>query len=207
MAVRSGRGFLYLIGFLLLVLLILFIVRKPILRALGNYLIYENDLQKTEAMFVLSGSPYDRGREAARLYKEDFAERIVCVGENVPHNFKVLDIQIIESELTKLQLIKSGVSDESITVLPKGTSTLEESDHILQYCRENGFAKVMVVSSKFHTRRIKQVFKKKFSRNGIEVVIRGAPSSEFNEQTWWENEYGLLFVNNEYVKQLYYLFK
>ena len=191
----------------MVMLLILFIVRKPILRGLGNYLIYENEPQKAEAMFVLSGSPYDRGREAARLFKEDFAESIVCVGENIPHNFKVLDIRLTESELTKLQIIKSGVSEDAITVLPKGTSTLEESDHILHFCKANGFVKIMVVSSKFHTRRIRQVFRKKFAREGIEVVIRGAPSSEFSEKSWWENEYGLLFVNNEYVKQLYYLFK
>jgi len=37
--------------------------------------------------------------------------------------------------------------------------------------------------------------------------VQAAPSSEYDVNAWWNSEQGLLMVNNEYVKTLYYLLK
>ena len=43
-----------------------------------------------------------------------------------------------------------------------------------------------------------------FEKGGIEIILRGAPSSGYKEDNWWAEEAGLLMVNNEYVKLFYY---
>jgi uncharacterized SAM-binding protein YcdF (DUF218 family) len=187
-------------------MVVLFALRFPILRGLGNALVYENDLERSEVLFVLSGSPYDRGSEAARLFGDGWAQRIVCTGGIVPPDFKALGLTYRESDLLRQRLLNLGIPDSLIEVLPEGTSTKEEADVILAYCRDKHIRSAMVVSSKFHTRRIKQVFRRKFKKAGIALCIRGAPSTLYQERAWWKSEQGLLTVNNEYVKMLWYLF-
>lgn len=190
---------------LLAVLLVIF--HGHLLRFAGNLLICEDNMEKVPALFVLSGDPWDRGNEAVRLFKKGFAEKIICTGENVPRLFLIADIQYPESELTKMNILSQGVPSEKVILLNKGTSTKEEAGHILEYCRQNNIKKLAVVSTKFHTRRIRNTFSKKFKEAGMELIIRGAPSSAYSEDRWWQNEDGLIFVNNEYIKIMYYWMK
>ena len=118
-------------------------------------------------------------------------------------NFKLLS----ESEVTKKFIVENGVDSNYVTALIQATSTKEESAVILNYCKQHQLKKAIVVTSKFHLRRVGMVFKELFEENGIEVILRGAPSSAYNEEEWWNYELGLIMVNNEYVKLLYYLIK
>ena len=190
-----------------LLLLLLFIFRVPILRFIGNQLICENKMEKVQAIFVLSGDPWDRGNEAVRLYKQGFAEKIICTGENVPRLFLIAGILYPESELTQMNIIAQGVPAKDVELLCKGTSTKEESDYILESCKHNGIKKLAVVSTKFHTWRIHNTFGKKFKDTGLQLIIHGAPSSAYEENFWWRSEDGMIFVNNEYIKLIYYRLK
>ena len=192
---------------LALLALLLFVFRYPLMRGLGGHLIYTHTPEPVDAIFVLAGSPFDRGTEAARLWHEGLAPLLVCTGETVPHDFQVLGLDYRECDLTRAQLLASGVPDSAIVLLPHGTSTLEEAEAILAYCRIEGIGSCMVVSSKFHTRRIKRFFVNPFRRAEVALLIHGAPATQYEEARWWENEYGLLAVNNEYVKLIYYLLR
>jgi uncharacterized SAM-binding protein YcdF (DUF218 family) len=192
---------------LLGVLVLLFLFRTLLLRSMGEFLIYEDNLKKTTYAFVLSGGPWDRGNEAVRIFKRDFADTLVCTGENIPHDFKALGLNMLESEITEKNMLNQGVPKEQILLVKKGTSTKEEADEILAFCESRNVKSIIVLSTDFHTRRIKQVFKKKFEKEGIEVVVRAAPSSKYDALNWWKSEDGLIALNNEYIKQLYYLVK
>jgi hypothetical protein len=103
--------------------------------------------------------------------------------------------------------VRHGVPDSLAVALDKGTSTWEESGFILEDARANGYDTVMILSSRFHLRRIAYVFRERFRAQGITVVLQGAPNGPFDDERWWDAEEGLLFVNNEYVKLVYYLLK
>ena len=190
-----------------MLLLLLFLFRVPLLRFVGNQLIDEDEVEKTPAVFVLSGDAWDRGNEAIKLYKQGFAEKIICTGENVPRLFLIAGIPYPESELTQLHLLANGIPARDIELLCKGTSTKEEADYILEYCKQRDIKKLAIISTRFHTRRIGNTFRKKFEEAGLELIICGAPSSAYDENEWWKSENGLIFVNNEYIKILYYWMK
>ena len=61
-------------------LLLLILFRNPLLKATGQFLIYESELKKSEVIFVLSGGGFDRGNEAVKLYEAGWARKIVCTG-------------------------------------------------------------------------------------------------------------------------------
>lgn len=199
---------IFLVAVLLAGVLIVSVVfHAPILRLAGNYLIDEDVPEKTPVLFILSGDAWDRGNEAARLYKSGFAGKLICTGGNVPRLFLIAGVSSLESELTQRHLIANGVPSRDIELLCMGTSTKEEADYILSYCKQQHIKKLGIVSSKFHTRRIANTFRKQFEAAGLQLRIYGAPSSAYNENEWWKSENGLIFVNNEYIKILYYRIK
>src|ERR1017187_1934676 len=201
------RKFAIAIFIILLLGASLYAFRTPILRWFATTLIVEDPLQKVDAMFVLSGGGYDRGNEAARIFQSGYANKIICTGGNSFIELKVFKIDTLESDMTAADLKRLSIPDSLIIELRQGTSTKEESGIILNYCRQNQLKKVMVLSSKTHTRRIDEVFRKKFKTAGIELVIRGAPSSRFDEMRWWDCEDGMIVINNEWVKRFYYWWK
>lgn len=192
------------LGVTLGVLVLVGMLHRPLLRAVGHYLIVQDDLQRVEAMFVLSGNSFDRGREAAKLYRAGWAPRVVCLGGETNSALELYGICDLTYETTKRVLIEHQVPRVAIDSLPEGTSTYEEFEAITRYCKGRGLHKVMVVSSLFHTRRIHEFFRMRLAFEGIELVLRGADEEAFDEDAWWQAEPGLLFVNSEYIKLLYY---
>lgn len=186
--------------------LLFFMLKVPILQAMGNNLRSEDEPVKTRYLFVLSGGAYDRGHEAARLYKAGLVDTIVCTGENIQQNLLALGIDINEAQLTDSALVRFGVPQERILLLQKGTSTLQEASVIRDFCLKKGQLRASVLSDKFHTGRAKELIKPVLKKEGIELTMIGSPSSQYNEDRWWESENGLIMVNNEYAKKLYYLF-
>jgi len=183
------------------------VFRRPLMRSIGNFLINEDKLQKVEAIFVLSGGPADRSAEAARILKQGWAARVVCTGSQIPALFEVIGETYDEADLSKMALCEEGVDEEKIDVIHIGSSTREESYAILEYCKSMNIKRLIVVSDKFHTHRIDYAFRSIFEDAGLELILRGAPSSRYDEQKWWAEEAGLLMVNNEYVKLFYYFLK
>jgi uncharacterized SAM-binding protein YcdF (DUF218 family) len=195
-----------LIGFGAL-LFILVVFRIQLLQGIGQFLIKEDTNEPVEVVFVLGGNSYDRGAGAIHLLNQGIAKQAICLGENVPTIFKAINVDLAESEVTQQHMWSLTNDSSSVGVLKVGTSTFEEAEAILNYSKEKGYDTIMVLSDKFHTRRIHRVFKKKFKKEGITVLIVGSPSSIYRESEWWKSEEGLIMVNNEYVKLLYYLLK
>ena len=185
-------------------LILLWSFRISILKGLGNYLDDGDSPVAAQRIFVLGGGSYDRGFKAARLWHQGFAPKIICTGAYISGTVKSLDLTYTEAELSQMRIQSLDVDSSLVIALNIGTSTMEESEMILDYCLLNDWTKVIIVSDIFHTKRIRDVFETKFTKAGIETVIVGAPSSRYNEDEWWKEESGLIMVNNEYIKHLYY---
>lgn len=195
------------LGISLGLLLFLAVFHRPILKGIGQWLIVQDQLSQTEAIFVLSGNSFDRGKEAAALYKSGWSPRIVCLGGETNPALELYGIYQLSYQSTFKVLQNQGIPTSAIDSLPEGTSTFEEFEAIARYCKAHSLHKIMVVSSLFHTRRIDEFFRLRLHFEGIDMVLRGADESAFDEDVWWRAEPGLLFVNSEYIKLFYYWLK
>ncbi len=199
-----GKKWLFL--FLLGCWIIIF--RVPILQSIGNFLIKEDQLSKSDAIFVLGGNIFDRSTHGVYLYQQDYADTILPLGETVEKILIAANVNKPDAILAKEYMMgELNTPANVIKPIIKGTSTKEEADAILNYSIKNNYRKIIVVSDKFHLRRISNTFKAEFDKNGIEVLLSGAPNSSYREDFWWKYEQGLIMVNNEYVKLLYYMVK
>jgi uncharacterized SAM-binding protein YcdF (DUF218 family) len=190
-----------------LILLVFVSLRFAFLGAAGRFLVHEDALQKSEAIFALSGNAEDRGPEAARLFQAGWAPLIVCTGELVPRILTEVGLPVREAELTAKLVRQQGVDSSHILKWYHGTSTWEECLSIAELSKSRGWKRIIIVSSLQHTRRIQRVVDRTLRNQGLVVIVRGAPSSSYEEARWWANEEGLLFVNNEYIKLAYYQLK
>ena len=201
------RRFLITIFSLILLGLLTWVYREPVLRWFATSLIVEDPLQKVDALVVLSGGGYDRGNEAVKILHAGYVNKVICTGGNPVIELRVFNIDTLESDMTVANLKRQGVPDSVIVILRDGTSTKEESELIAQYCKEHQLKKIMILSSKLHTHRVQEVFKTKLKKQGVEVIVRGATNSRFDELKWWQDENGLIAVNNEWIKRFYYWWK
>lgn len=190
-----------------LLIAVVYVARTPILRWFATSLIVEDPLQNVDALVVLSGGGYDRGNEAVKILNAGYAHQVICTGGNPVIELRVFNIDTLEADMTVANLHRQHISDSIIVELRDGTSTKEESGIIVDYCKAHQLKKIMVLSSKLHTHRVQEVFKKTLQKAGVEVVVRGAPSSRFDELRWWDSEDGLIAVNNEWLKRIYYWYK
>ncbi|MCC6599918.1 MAG: YdcF family protein [Crocinitomicaceae bacterium] len=184
---------------------LLFLFRFPLLRGIGCYLVSEDPLESCEAYFVLGGNSFERGIETVKVHQQFPDARIIATGGNIPMQIQAFDTSLTEAALTRHLMVRRGVPDTLITILEHSTSTFEESNEILAYCKKSGYKKITLISSSFHLRRMRWVFSKKFSQNGIKVLFHGASDTSFDKDNWWRNETSLITCNNEYVKLVYYL--
>jgi uncharacterized SAM-binding protein YcdF (DUF218 family) len=205
---RIGEFLMWRLLFTVVVLGILigvaYVFRVPLLRTVSEYLVKEDPHTATDAIYVLGGAPLERGLEGARLLANGVAPVVYCTGELVPTVLVAEGIDRTEGELTRNVAIDAGADPDQVKLIDKGTSTWEESEAIIAHAMEAGFTNITIISTEFHLRRVRRVFRQQAQGTNVQVHVRGAPSLVYDRHRWWESEEGLLMVNNEYMKLLYY---
>ena len=210
MALRTKRKFRragIFLGSVAVFLFVLFLLRFPILKGIGSYLVKVDSVEHVDAIYVLGGAPFSRGDYAAELYHKGVAEHIICTGEEISYLLQVKDINESYASLTRSMMLKSGVDSSAVELLEVGTSTWEESEAIVDHAQSNGYKRIAILSSEFHTRRVNYVFRRKMRKAGIELRIFGAKEDEYKPKGWWKEEMGLITLNNEYLKLIHYRLK
>jgi uncharacterized SAM-binding protein YcdF (DUF218 family) len=179
-----------------------------LMRGLGSWLVVQDQLDRADALIVLGGTMYERQMEAVDLYKEGWAPRIYVLREladwgeteliarGIPYT-RIVDLQI--DTIKKL-----GVPADRIHVLDAAGSTAEEAQYVLRLATEQRFSKVIIVTSKQHTRRARMVMNRRLSPAGISAIIRASRYDRSDTAAWWRNRSTLRFTLFETQRLLGY---
>jgi uncharacterized SAM-binding protein YcdF (DUF218 family) len=178
--------------------------RAYLLRSVGMALVAEDELQRADVIYVLGGASVERGREAAKLYRQGWAQRVVFTGSNVPNVLAIYGMQRSEAGTSFDMAVRAGLPPEQGELLEEGTSTMEEQRAILTHARANAYQRVIICTTRFHTGRVRRVFGGALTTHGIALLVHGTPADAYDEGTWWNTEEGLIACTNEYLKSAYY---
>jgi uncharacterized SAM-binding protein YcdF (DUF218 family) len=206
---KSGlrnRRFWY-ISIPLLVMLCLYFARIPILRGMYGYLsVGKEPSKKYDFGLVLGGDPIGRTALAAKLYQEQKIGKIICTGGQIPRPLEALGIMVTEAESARERLITLGVPEESILVINKGTSTIEEVEAMNAFFKgEYAGKSLLLITSETHTRRAKTIFSE-YGKGWGELAVTGSLPTQYRPDEWWRTEHGFLAVYEEWLKTVYYWF-
>jgi len=174
----------------------------PILREIASFLIVEDGLQPAAAIVALGGQTPFREMEAAKLYREGWAPRVIVVREASSAQAKALNEIGISLggawELSRNVLIQQGVPSSAI-LIPKdeGVGTLEELQAAYRGLPFKD-APVILVTSKFHTRRTGLTWHY-VTEGRSKAIVRAASRDPFDPKRWWQNRRFALYLVREYL--------
>jgi uncharacterized SAM-binding protein YcdF (DUF218 family) len=180
------------------IFLVFFIFRSFLLIFLANFLVIEDPLKKADIIIVLSGDlTGERVSHAVELFKKRYANKIIMIGDKIQWNTS-------EPEIMKKHAIHLGISEKDIMVVNQGKSTYAQAKKLLEVMKENNFKSAIVVTSNYHTKRTKYVFRKIFSPSKLTVIVLPSSSNRFNSLNWWKTSEQAEVLFHEYTKLLWY---
>ena len=179
-----------------------------LLRGLGSWLVVEDPLDHAEAIVVLGGTMYERQMEAVDLFKEGWAPRIYVLREIADWGEAELIARGINyTRIVDMQvdaMHKLGVPPDRITILNQANSTAEEAQIVLQLAIDAKLTRVIVVTSKQHTRRARLVMNRRLRPAGVTVIVRASRYDRTDTVGWWESRSTLRFTLFETQRLLGY---
>jgi uncharacterized SAM-binding protein YcdF (DUF218 family) len=189
---RKPRVWLSIAGSLLFLLLVAFL-------SLGRWLDKEDPPQKAAAVAVLSGRMPSRALEAARLYDQGYAPQVWLSYSVEPGaTLEKFSVPYAGEEFyDRLLLLHEGVPDSAIHILaPPIVNTADEMRTFGQALRKENLHRIIIVTSKVHTRRVGVLWKHLSAKDG-EAIIRGASNDGSDPAHWWRNTGDALDVVRE----------
>jgi uncharacterized SAM-binding protein YcdF (DUF218 family) len=188
---------LIVLFFFLLLCAVVYLVRHPLMRFAAESWIVEDQLQSADALVVLSDDNFyaDRATRAAELFREGQAPLVVASGRRLRPAAGI-------AELMEHDLIERGLPKEKIVRLAHDAdSTQEEANVVLQLVTARKWHSVIVVTSNYHTRRARYIYRHVFPRD-IAVRISSARDGDFDPQKWWEKRKSIKELTREFAGML-----
>jgi uncharacterized SAM-binding protein YcdF (DUF218 family) len=176
----------------------------------GSFLVYEEPLQKADAIFVYAGSQAERPLEAVDLYKAGYAPVVVLTRPKEEPAVELLASRGImlptRFSLMREVLDKLGIPDDAVVVPDRiHDSTAAEATTLRQLALERHWRRIIVVSSKYHLRRVKLASERALRDTDVDVIVRGTKYDEAQPRRWWLVRADIRVLLWEYPKLVSYV--
>ncbi len=171
------------------------------LRGIAHWLVVADPLRPAAAIVVLGGGMPFRAMEAAALYQHGWAPQVWVIRGTAPTAEAALarlGIQVIGEETYNRQVLEQlGVPSEAIRILPEGVqTTVGEVQLIARELRRLGADRVIVVTSKPHTRRVRATWRA-LSGGTPQAIVRYTTEEPYHPTRWWRQASDALAVSRE----------
>jgi uncharacterized SAM-binding protein YcdF (DUF218 family) len=175
----------------------------------GRFLVRQDPLAASDAILVLAGGRVDRWMEGLELYRERQAPLIVLSPgrlDRVEIDLRARGIRWpTEAELARDAILQMGTAADAVRIMPGNLdNTAQEAEALRQLAGETGWRRVIVVTSRYHTRRTHFAFRREFSGSPVDVIVRASRFDESDPPRWWRHRGDIRFVVSELPKVLLY---
>jgi uncharacterized SAM-binding protein YcdF (DUF218 family) len=188
-----------LVSLLLIIVLCaaVYLARHPIMRFAAESWVVDEPAGHADAIIVLGDDNFyaDRATHAAQLFRQGVAPIVVASGKKLRPNAGI-------SELMEHDLLERGVPKEKILPFAHDSSSTEEEALALKSLAvEKNWKSAVIVTSNYHTRRVRYIFQRIFPRT-IMVSVASAPDGEFDPGRWWEKRQSQKLFGHEMLGML-----
>ncbi len=186
-----------LVGILLVVL---YTARSGLLPLFAYWLDVGETPRQADYVLVMPGGETMRPFMAAALVRAGFVERVL-IPETVSSPEVADAIVPPTHEISRHILLHRGVPGSRIEVLPgESNATITDSRALADFLKASPDARILVVTSDYHTRRTRWVFRRVLGNRMRRVTIVSTPNDDFKPEQWWRTEKGFVTVIGEYLK-------
>jgi uncharacterized SAM-binding protein YcdF (DUF218 family) len=168
----------------------------------GQWLVVEDPLDRAAAIVVLGGHVPFRAMEAAAIHGGRWAPEVWLTRASSPAEEAALaslglDPGTGDNSVNRAVLERLGVPPKAIRVLTPGVrNTAEELRLVAREMARVGADRVILVTSKPHSRRVRATWRALMG-DAPRAVVRHAGSDVFDGRRWWERTSDALAVSRE----------
>lgn len=162
---------------------------------------------KADYVMVLLGDEQTRPFVAAALAAEGWADTVLLT-EIAPSPQTIDGISPPSHEIARDILVSRGVPPERIVLMPaEARSTFDEARALAGLLESRPNARVLAVTSDYHSRRSRWVFHHVLAEQADKVTFVTAPTDYYVTDRWWRSQWGTRAVASEYLKLAFYLMR
>ncbi len=168
---------------------------------LGQWLVEADPLEPAKAIVVLSGRVPFRAMEAAAIYREGLAPEVWLTREAVSPEEQALQrlgVAVVRGEAYNREVLERlGVKPQAIHLLGDEVwNTVDEARLIAGELARDGGDRVIIVTSKVHSRRVRATWAAIVGASP-KAIVRYAREEPYGARNWWRNTRDALDVSRE----------
>lgn len=157
---------------------------------LGSFLIVRDSIHRADAIVVLAGEQ-PRVEYGKRLFDAGYAHSLVLTKKSMYE-----------------KMYEEGVAVEHLLLVTDPgavASTYDEAVAVRHLVQEQRWQSLVVVTSPYHTRRARMMFRAVLRDTGVQVMIQPVDDHWYTPEAWWYERAGCYNTVGEYVKLGFYL--
>jgi uncharacterized SAM-binding protein YcdF (DUF218 family) len=187
------------IGLTICVIICLTIVVAAVgLVLVGFYLSPQDQLQKADAIVVISGGETQtRTVEGIKLYQTGFAPWLIFSGDALdptsPSNAQVMKNLAINSY---------QVPEKDVLIDEQSTNTYDNAVRLKNIFSEHNIKSIILVTSPYHQRRSKMTFQYVLGPD-FNIINHSSTDEFWRKLAWWQNDQALSLTFSEIWKIFY----
>ncbi len=200
---------------LLFIALFLYLSSSMIMTRLGGFLVLDEEPVPSDAVVVLCSGVeyYPRLIEAAELFRKGFARKVVINGNRKTDVLRSLEEKGFErccpwyEESLRILSMFGVPKDQVICISAEDAyDTVSEAEIVGREILQKEFTKIIITTSKFHTRRARFIWNKRFG-DTLSICSVSAKTDPYNPKGWWKEGRQIRWVLAEYGAWIYYWWK
>ena len=191
------RGRWFAVALVLLIALAAFAASRA-----GASLRVSDPLQPADAIVVINGRVPYRAMKGADLYQQRLAPQVwLTVGNRSSGEVEMEKLGIhptLEHVYSQAVLEKRGVPASAIHVIPgRNNNTATEMKTIAGFARERHAARLILVTSSYHSRRVRALWRQ-VAGNNPPAIVQYTDEEPFNAGRWWADTADAWTVSREW---------
>ena len=182
---------------------------------LGGLVVVDEKPPYSDAVVVLNTGDeyYPRLTQAAAIYQDGLVRNVVINGNRKTDNLRELEAKGFRrccpwyADSVRI-LTMFGVPEDKIIWISAEDAydTVSEADTVGKEMIRRNFTKVIITTSKYHTRRAKFIWKKMYE-NQLTVFMVSAKTDPYDPDNWWKDGRQVRWVLAEYGAWIFYWWK
>jgi uncharacterized SAM-binding protein YcdF (DUF218 family) len=158
----------------------------------------------TDYVLVLNGDMNTRPFVAAALVKQGFADQVVITQVKVSPQWEKSPWKPEHEIVREIQLQRGVPADQLIVLESACDATRDEALVFYKFMQSQPAKTATIVTSNYHTRRTRWVFREVFGQQSHQLHFVSAPTDFYNASNWWRMEESFVLYLQECMKFAFY---
>lgn len=212
---KKRRRIFACVFIILCLTVIICLLSGTLFKKMGEFLVSDDLPMHSDAAVVLNTGLeyYPRLMEAASIYKQGLADKIIINGNRKTDSLRELEAMGFKNccpwykdWIRILEILGVPGYDVIALSVEDAYDTTSEAEAVGAEILREGYEQIILITSKFHTRRAAYIWEEMYEKK-LKVNSVSAKTDPFDPSSWWKHGRQIRWVLAEYGAWIFYYWK